>query len=109
MHIFQIINYVILLFENNYSPQARWISVNKNLGLGFYSPDIQLAYGEQSKTSDSNDQNQFGDQRFSLKQWCAGGAESRGLRKPGFGHFFLICITIYENSIMYVRQFQAIL
>ena len=35
------------------------------------------------KTSDSTDQNQVADQRFSLKQWFAGGAQSRGLRKPG--------------------------
>ena len=30
------------------------------------------------KTLDSNDQNQVADQRFSLKQWFAGGAQSRG-------------------------------
>ena len=35
------------------------------------------------KTLDSNDQNQVADPRFSLKQWFAGGAQSRGLRKPG--------------------------
>ena len=35
------------------------------------------------KTLDSNDQNQVADQRFSLKQWFAGGAQSRGLRKSG--------------------------
>ena len=29
------------------------------------------------------------DQRFSLKQWFAGGAQSRGLRKPGCGHCYL--------------------
>ena len=28
-------------------------------------------------------------QRFSLKQWFAGGAQSRGLRKPGCGHRYL--------------------
>ena len=28
------------------------------------------------------------DQRFSLKQWFAGGAESRGLRKPDCGHCY---------------------
>ena len=38
------------------------------------------------KTLDSNDQNQVADQRFSLKQWFAGGAQSRGLRKRGCGH-----------------------
>ena len=37
------------------------------------------------KTLDSNDQNQVANQRFSLKQWFAGGAQSRGLRKPGCG------------------------
>ena len=37
------------------------------------------------KTLDSNDQNQ----RFSLKQWFTGGAQSRGLRKPGCGHCYL--------------------
>ena len=41
------------------------------------------------KTLDSNDQNQVADQRFSLKQWFAGGAQSRGLRKPGYGHCYL--------------------
>ena len=40
-------------------------------------------------TLDSNDQNQVADQRFSLKQWFAGGAQSRGLRKPGCGHCYL--------------------
>ena len=41
------------------------------------------------KTLDSNDQNQVAGQRFSLKQWFAGGAQSRGLRKPGCGHCHL--------------------
>ena len=41
------------------------------------------------KTLDSNDQIQVADQRFSLKQWFAGGAQSRGLRKPGCGHCYL--------------------
>ena len=41
------------------------------------------------KTLDSNDQNQVADQRFSLKQWFARGAQSRGLRKPGCGHCYL--------------------
>ena len=35
------------------------------------------------KTLDSNDQNRVADQWFSLKQWFAGGAQSRGLRKSG--------------------------
>ena len=43
----------------------------------------------QRKTLDSNDQNQVADQRFSLKQWFAGGAQSRGLGKPGCGHCYL--------------------
>ena len=30
--------------------------------------------------------NWVADQRFSLKQWFAGGAQSRGLRTPGCGH-----------------------
>ena len=38
---------------------------------------------------DSNDQNQVADQRFSLKQWFAVGAQSRGLRKPCCGHCYL--------------------
>ena len=42
---------------------------------------------------DSNDQNQAADQRFSLKQWFAGGAQSRGLRKPGCGHCYLSFFT----------------
>ena len=41
------------------------------------------------KTLDSNDQIQVADQRFSLKQWFVGGAQSRGLRKPGCGHCYL--------------------
>ena len=41
------------------------------------------------KPLDSNDQNQVADQRFSLKQWFAGGAHSHGLRKPGCGHCYL--------------------
>ena len=32
---------------------------------------------------------QVADQRFSLKQWFAGGAQPRGLRKPGCGHQYL--------------------
>ena len=35
------------------------------------------------------DTNMVADQRFSLKQWFAGGAQSRGLRKPGCGHCYL--------------------
>ena len=41
------------------------------------------------KTLDSNDQNQVADQRFSLKECLAGGAQSRGLRKPGCCHCYL--------------------
>ena len=41
------------------------------------------------KTLDSNDQNQVAEQRFSLKQWFAGGAQCRGLRKPSCGHCYL--------------------
>ena len=44
---------------------------------------------QQGKTLDSNDQNLVADQRFSVKQWFAGGAQSRGLRKPGCGHCYL--------------------
>ena len=36
----------------------------------------------EGKTLDSNNQNQVAGQRFSLKQSFAGGAQSRGLRKP---------------------------
>ena len=50
------------------------------------------------KTLDSNDQNQVADQRFSLKQWFAGGAQSRGLRKPGCGHCYLRFFT--ANSLL---------
>ena len=52
------------------------------------------------KTLDSNDQNQVADQRFSLKQWFAGGAQCRGLRKPGCGHCYL---GFFECA---VRAFQ---
>ena len=45
--------------------------------------------GDIWKTLDSNDRNQVADQRFPLKQWFAGGAQSRGLRKPGCGHCYL--------------------
>ena len=41
------------------------------------------------KTLDSKDQNHVADQRLSFKQWFAGGAQSRGLRKPGCGHCYL--------------------
>ena len=41
------------------------------------------------KTLDSNDQNQVADQRFSLKKWFSGGAQSGGLRKLGCGHCYL--------------------
>ena len=55
------------------------------------------------KTLDSNDQNQVADQRFSLKQWFAGGAQSRGLRKPGCGHcylrFFYACTPAIKSKI----------
>ena len=58
--------------------------------------ESEASESNQRKTLDSNDQNQVADQRFSLKQWFAGGAQSRGLRKPGCGHcylrFFLISV-----------------
>ena len=42
------------------------------------------------------------DQRFSLKQWFAGGAQSRGLRKPGCGHcylrFFFIILGLHSRD-----------
>ena len=50
------------------------------------------------KTLDSNDQNQVADQRFSLKQWFAGCAQSRGLRKPGGGHYYLRFFSIKNSS-----------
>ena len=37
------------------------------------------------------------DQRFSLKQWFAGGAQSRGLRKPGCGHCYLMFFEFLED------------
>ena len=46
------------------------------------------------KTLDSNDQNQVADQRISLKQWFAGGAQSRGLRKPACGRLLVVVIII---------------
>ena len=57
---------------------------------------------DNGKTLDSNDQNQ----RFSLKKWFAGGAQSRGLRKPGCGHcylrFFMTTSTYVTSSLRYV-------
>ena len=44
--------------------------------------------------SDSNDQSQVADHRFSLKQWFAGGAQSRGLSKPGCSHCYLRFLII---------------
>ena len=41
------------------------------------------------KALNSNNQNQVADQRFSLKQWFAEGAQSRGLRKAGCGYCYL--------------------
>ena len=41
------------------------------------------------RVTKANDQNQVADKRFSLKQWFAGAAQSRGLRKPGCGHCYL--------------------
>ena len=40
------------------------------------------------------------DQRFSLKQWFAGGAQSRGLRKPGCGHCYLRFFDWFRYTIM---------
>ena len=44
------------------------------------------------------------DQRFSLKQWFAGGAQSRGLRKFGCGHcclrFFRFLLLRYSFILM---------
>ena len=52
-------------------------------------------YRSIGKTLDSNDQNQVAGQRFSLKQWFAGGAQSRGLRKPGCGHGYLRFLSFH--------------
>ena len=41
------------------------------------------------KTLDRMTRTKVADQRFSLKQWFAGGVQSRGLRKPGCGHCHL--------------------
>ena len=40
-----------------------------------------------SGLSRNGPRNQVADHRFSLKQWFAGGAQSRGLRKRGFKVF----------------------
>ena len=55
------------------------------------------------KTLDSNDQNQVADQRFSLKQWFAGGAQSRGLRKPGCGRS---PSGAYNSTVFVQRRFR---
>ena len=43
--------------------------------------------------------------RFSLKQWFAGGAQSRGLRKPGDGHCYLR-FFVHGSSKMVVTKFS---
>ena len=57
---------------------------------------------------DSNDQNQVADQRFSLKQWFIGDAQSRGLRKFGCGHcylrFFVVCCLLLQY-VVHVRVY----
>ena len=68
------------------------------------------------KTLDSNDQNQVADQLFSLKQWFAGGAQSRWLRKPGCGHCYLrffvffFLLKYYENhrSVEWARITESL-
>ena len=52
------------------------------MAIGFHTNEVRLL----RKTVEKN---QVSDQRFSLKQWFAGGAQSRGLRKPGCGHCYL--------------------
>ena len=59
------------------------------------------------KTLDSNDQNQVADQRFSLKQWFAGGAQSRGLRKPGCGHCYLRFFDSLMSIPLRLRNFRS--
>ena len=56
------------------------------------------------KTLDSIDQNQVADQRLSLKQRFAGGAQSRGLRKPGCGHCYLkfFCRFFFFHTLLRV-------
>ena len=49
-------------------------------------------------------QNQVADQRFSLKQWFAGGAQSRGFRKPGCGHCYLRFFVFCEQTRMLMTQ-----
>ena len=63
----------------------------RDLGTGIARSRVQTPLKSWifRKTLDGNDQNQVADQRFSLKQWFSGGAQSRGLRKPGCGHCYL--------------------
>ena len=55
-----------------------WLNPRKELGSNVSSRSFR-------KTLDSNDQKQVADQRFSLKQWFAGRAQSAGSKKPGSG------------------------
>ena len=69
-------------------PESAFLLVSaKNIDSGH----SQSRKSTNRKILDSNDQNQVADvaERFSLKQWFAGGAQSRGLRKPSCGHCYL--------------------
>ena len=59
------------------------------------------------KTLHSNDQNQVADQRFSLKQWFAGSAQSRGLKKPGCGHCYYFSMVLYTNIAVSSRGMET--
>ena len=58
------------------------------------------------KSLDSNGQNQVADQGFSLKQWFAGGAQSRSLRKPGCAHCYLRVFVM--NKVYKMPSFPPI-
>ena len=69
-----------------------------------------LVYRTNRKTLDSNDQNQVADQRFSLKRWFAGDAQSRGLRKPGCDHCYLrlFQLILQELSSIVMQTFSFV-
>ena len=87
-------------WEGAWVPRLAWTQASTRFSHAavFVFPTIWepgTGYRSIGKTLDSNDQNQVAGQRFSLKQWFAGGAQSRGLRKPGCGHGYLRFLSFH--------------
>ena len=86
--------YLTLVSANHTSSNPSQVVCKQSLETQITMMNCTIA-GGQTKGANEREilrqegQNQVADQRFSLKQWFAGGAHSRGLREPGCGHCYL--------------------